>query len=230
MRALNFTNASSVQDTDWPNIGGTWASYTPSLVSTKRGTIHVFVVYNVTKEVYWGYYDGKSWQPNGPELENLQGYVSSKPTAVSSKPGRLDLFAIGGDGGLWTRQYVTGTKWAEQWDRISGNRTVVGEVEAITWGGNGDEKWIDVFAWAENGALLHKWYDNGAWLPSQDTFDVLSPGPFAGPPKAVEVEDRLHIFAYDGDYALVHVWQQGDGRWTSNTKFGQETLGRMPHP
>ena len=78
--------------------------------------------------------------------------------------------------------------------------------------------------------LLHKWYEDGEWRPSQDGFDVVWKGSLGGPPKAVEKDGMLHVFMYDEGYALVHVWSKNnDGtRWTSETKVGNEKLNQLP--
>ena len=128
-----FINASDFTLDSWTNLGGTWALYTPTVVSTTRGRMHVFVVNPISNAVYWKYYDGSLWQPSNDDFNNLQGYVTSKPTAVSSKAGRMDLFARGGDGGLWWKQYVE-HGWVVDWTSLSSNQKIKGEVEAITWG------------------------------------------------------------------------------------------------
>jgi hypothetical protein len=115
------------------------------------GRLGVFVVHPVTKALYHVYYDSSSWQRNG-SFENLGGYCTERPTVVSRSTRHIDVFARGGDAGLWHLSHLQ--MWSN-WTSISGSTSIQAEVEALSW----DPNRIDIFAWGADQSLLHKSYN-----------------------------------------------------------------------
>lgn len=137
------------------------------------------------------------------EYEDLHGCVTTAPVAVSRRPGIIDVFARGGDAGLWHISYDDDTgKWSD-WNRISGNTDIQGQPDAISLDANS----LDVFAWGADGTILHKSFDapSNTWSPD-DGLAVFMDGSFSGPPKSVsDGPDRINVFAYNDQNQLV--WQ-----------------------
>ncbi|RMZ82509.1 hypothetical protein DV737_g1978, partial [Chaetothyriales sp. CBS 132003] len=210
----------------WVNLGGTWARYTPTVVSWNTTRFDVFVVDPATYEIRYTYWDGDVWSPGALGFYNLQGYSISRPVAATWGAGRIDLFTRGGDSGLWHLVYDEDTSdnnnWSN-WTRISAdNTTIQAEPEVVSWGPGR----LDVFAWGTDNSLYHKAYEDGKWKPTQG-FEVLG-SDLGGPPKAVsDAQGSVHVFAYSKAQYLIHTaWNQTLGAW-SPASGGFEILGSV---
>lgn len=155
--------------------------------------------------------------------EDLKGFVTTPPVAVSRAPGRIDVFARGGDGGLWHRALDAttsttakgnGSDWAA-WQRLGGATTKIrGQPAAVAVDGR-----IEVFAWSADGAgpLLRKTYDGAKWLPGDNDDDngfvTVLDGGLAGPPHAAtDGTGDVHIFAYSNRSELLWLKLGPDGK------------------
>lgn len=137
------------------------------------------------------------------DYEDLGGFVTTPPTVVAREPGSLDVFARGGDGGLWHLSLEDEKTWSP-WRCISGNTSIQGQPHAISASRNS----IDVFARGDgDGAMLYKTYDAVArkWTPNDDEFIPLGINGLVGPPKGVVFRDDVVVLAYDEDNNIV--WQ-----------------------
>lgn len=178
-----------------------WAAPAPVAWAGDDSRLDVFAVSRVSNHLVhtWRNADDAvgTWAP----WEDLGGFVTTPPVAVSRAAGVLDVFARGGDGGLW-RLGFQGGKWAG-WERVSGAGVQIqGQPEAIST----STDTIDVFAWGAQGELLHKKFDDRAdpkWSPTADAdggFDTILDSGLAGPPRAVlDGTGDIHLLAYDRD-------------------------------
>lgn len=144
------------------------------------------------------------------DYEDLEGFITTSPVALSRTPGTLDVFARGGDAGLWYISY-NDEKWAN-WTRISGDTKIQGAPDAISV----DEDSLDVFAWGEDGSMLYKSFDvtSKTWEP-EDGFQVVGDDKLSGPPKAMsDGPGRVNVFAYNEDNELI--WQKFRGAAEDN--------------
>ncbi|KAI1170119.1 hypothetical protein F4777DRAFT_570501 [Nemania sp. FL0916] len=145
------------------------------------------------------------------EYEDLHGCVTTPPVAVSRRPGIIDVFARGGDGGLWQISYDDDAgKWSS-WSRISGDTKISGQPDVISI----DSDSLDVFARSPEGAILHKSFDvaSNTWSPD-DGFAVIMDGGFSGPPKVIsDGPGRIHVFVYNDDNQLVGKTMKSQGNW-----------------
>ena len=147
--------------------------------------------------------------------------MTTPPVVVSRAPGRLDVFARGGDGGLWHRALdATGTTakgngsdWAA-WRRLGATTRIRGQPAAVAVDGR-----VEVFAWdaADTGRLLHRSYDGARWLPgdsegAEDGFDTVLDGGLAGPPHAATDGTGDHVFAYSNRSELLWLKLGPDGK------------------
>ncbi|KAI1758612.1 hypothetical protein GGR53DRAFT_529110 [Hypoxylon sp. FL1150] len=126
-------------------------------------------------------------------------FVTPPPVAVFRSPGILDVFVHGSDARL---------------RHLSANQV---PLELVT------PERKDVFAWRDDGCLLHKSFDSvsGRWTPDQD-FEVLVDGTDAklsGPPKAIgDGPGSIHVFAYRDQKDII--WNRlsvGSAQQASNT-------------
>jgi hypothetical protein len=176
------------------DLGGADMRHTPAAVSWDGTRVDVFGIGSANNHLLHTYAaDGTTWATfNGgaSEFEDLGGFCTTSPVVSSRAKGLLDVFARGGDGGLWHLAY-NGT-WAP-WTLISGNVTIQGQPDALSW----DANRIDLFAWGSDNSLLTKSYDaqTNQWTPS-DGFDQIGKG-LSGPPKSVsDAEGSMHVFVY----------------------------------
>ncbi|KAI8632744.1 fucose-specific lectin [Xylariaceae sp. FL1651] len=150
----------------------------------------------------------ESWS----DYEDLHGFVTTPPVAVSRSPGIIDVFARGGDAGLWHLSYDDKIGSWSNWTRISGSTKIQGQPDAISAESNS----LDVFAWGGDGSMLHKSFDpvSNSWS-SGDDFEILVNGTLSGPPKAVsDTPGRIHIFAYNVVNQLI--WKTLDPSGTNS--------------
>ncbi|KAI1847955.1 hypothetical protein JX266_006068 [Neoarthrinium moseri] len=153
--------------------------------------LDVFVIARANNHLLHAFKDSDTdrWS----EYEDLKGFVTTPPVAVSRASGTLDIFARGGDGGLWHLAFTIDGQWAS-WKRISATTKIQGQPDAISVSSHS----IDVFAWGEDGSMLHRRYDSNAqqWMPT-DGFEILINETLAGPPRAMtDGTGDIHIFAY----------------------------------
>lgn len=180
----------------------------PSVIAWNNDNtrLDMFVVSNSNNHLLHASWDSDT--DHWSDFEDLHGFVTTPPVAVSRSPGIIDVFALGGDSGLWHISYnnLNGTNRANngtwsRWNRISDNRKIQGQPDAISI--TSDK--LDVFAWGDDSSLLHKSYDSASqtWTP-EDDFEVLIEGTLSGPPKTVDDgSGNIHIFAYDNLNRLI---------------------------
>jgi hypothetical protein len=183
----------------------------PSLFILAQGTAYELAP---TGRVFGPYFLANIVTPSGQRQSGLGGTNLKYLTVNSNADGRLEVFALGGDRGLWHT-------W-QQSPRGSGN-----EVDAQTWGGwetltgtdlqqivvgsNADGR-LEVFALGGDRGLWHVWQQspNGAWGDWQSLGGTELQELVLG----TNADGRLEVFALGGDRGLWHIWQQSpNGAW-----------------
>ncbi|HKX16466.1 MAG TPA: hypothetical protein VJT33_00445, partial [bacterium] len=131
----------------WRSLGGKWTS-SPGACATERGG----------RLVYCRGVDNATYQNNGlvQNWESLGGSFTSAPAAVYraqiSAEGWIDVFARGGDYGIWQRAYRGQSGWSD-WLSAGGSLT---SAPAASSGG---AALLDVFAGGNDNALWHRNFD-----------------------------------------------------------------------
>jgi hypothetical protein len=138
------------------------------------------------------------------DWESLGGVLTSGAGVCSWAPGRLDVFARGGDNALWHRWYEN--SWSG-WESLGG--VLSSDPAAVSWGHGR----IDVFAKGTDNTLQHRWYD-GTWSGWESLGGALS----SGPTVSSWAPGRLDVFARGADNTLHH-------KWYENNWSGWESLG-----
>ncbi|KAI0139523.1 fucose-specific lectin [Hypoxylon sp. NC0597] len=172
---------------------------TPAVVAWNRNDtrIDLFAVSRANSHLLHASWNAEA--DNWTAYEDLRGFVTTPPVAVSRTPGIIDVFARGGDAGLWHISYNDGNGNWTNWTRIG--TKIQGQPDAISVTSDS----LDVFAWGQDGSMLHKSYDSvsNSWTPS-DEFDVLVNGTLSGPPKSMsDAPGNLHVFAYNNNNELI---------------------------
>lgn len=161
--------------------------------------LDVFVVSRASNHLNHLMHTYKDSESDWSSYQDLEGYLTVPPVVVSRTPGTLDVFARGGDGGLWHLAFANDT-WGG-WASISGDTVIQGQPDAISMSENS----IDVFAWGEDGAMLRRTYNATAnsWEPT-DGFNTPIDNKLAGPPKTMtDGTGAIHVFAYSDDSKLL---------------------------
>lgn len=175
-----------------------WAAPAAVAWAGDDSRLDVFAVSRVNNHLVHSWRDASDAVGTWAPWEDLKGFVTTPPVAVSRAAGMLDVFVRGGDGGLW-RLGFQGGKWAG-WELVSGAGVrIQGQPEAISTSADT----IDVFAWGTKGELLHKKFDDKAdpkWSPPDGGFETIFDEGLSGPPRAVtDGTGDIHLLAYDQD-------------------------------
>lgn len=147
--------------------------------------------------------------------------------------GRLEIFMVGPDRGLWHRWQLAPNGGWSQWEAIGDNLTLVSEPVAIL---NADGR-LEVFALAAHRALVHKWQVTpGGGYSAWHSLD----GPlYSTPAIGMNADGRLEAFAIGADGAsLWHKyqfapnsgwsgWASLGGRLASEPVVGVNADGRL---
>lgn len=97
------------------------------------------------------YATGKGWT----KAPSLGGSLTSGPAVASTEPGRLHVFARGGDGAVWTKRFE-GSRWSG-WSSLGG--AVIGEPSVVASGPGR----LDLFARFGDDTLAHRAWRDGRW-------------------------------------------------------------------
>lgn len=143
----------------------------------------------------------------------------SAPCATYSSPGRLEVVAVGRDGGVWHAARESGD-WTP-WTCLGGE--VVGKPAVTSWGADR----LDVFVVGTDRQVYHKALDGPAWSGS-DAWEPLG-GDVTGSPTVVSwAPGRLDVFAVGIDRQLLHKAWDGASWLPSPTTWeplGGEVVG-----
>ena len=130
---------------------------------------------------------------------SLGGVLVSGPGVSSWGSTRSDVFAQGGERGLWQNTY-NGTTWGG-WTPLGG--VITGDPDAASWGTGR----IDVFVRGQDNALWHRYSDGTSW----SGWEALGGGLNFGPAVASWGTNRLDIFVTGQDSSLWHRCWCGTG-------------------
>jgi Repeat of unknown function (DUF346) len=159
--------------------------------------------------------DATNWPPALSGWAPLGGCFRASPAAVSWGPGRLDVFGLGNNLGMYHRAWVNGAAGAE-WQPLGG--TFDSSPAVVSWGQNR----LDIFGLGTDDSLYHKAWDGNQWLPSA-SWEPLG-GKFVSAPTAISAgPNRLDIFGLGTDQSMYHkAW---DGNQWLPSAVGWESLG-----
>jgi hypothetical protein len=138
--------------------------------------------------------------------ESLGGSLASGPGVASWASGRLDIFAVGGDGALIHKWYDA-SGW-HGWESLGGQLT--SDPSVVSWASGR----LDVFARGPGKDLIHKWYGANGWSGWESLGGILADAPGV----TSWGTGRLDVFVRGGDNALWHRWYGGG--WSAWESLG----------
>jgi hypothetical protein len=150
-----------------------------------------------------------------PQWRSLGGQFDREPAVASNKDGRLELFAIGGDGRLHgLAQTAPNQGWPSAW-KDWGDLPKEGPHGDLGLGRNQDGR-LEIFVRPANGEILHTWQTTaggtlrGEWSSLGGAF-------VRGPRVGNNQDGRLELFALDAAGGVHHDWQiEPNGSWASH--------------
>jgi len=136
--------------------------------------------------------------------ESLGGVLTSKPSATSWGPNRIDAVVRGTDSAVWHRWW-DGSSWGG-WESLGGGCQSGPAI--CSWAAGR----LDMFVVGQDHQLWHKWYQGG-WSGWEPLGGLLSSDPACvswGP-------NRIDVVARGMDSAMWHTWWDGShwGGWES---------------
>ena len=168
-----------------------------------RGADRVDVVTSRNGNVQTTFWNGSAWSAYADLSKPLFGYKGD-PTIVSWAPGRLDVFARGGDDKLWQRFSTNGgASWSDWIKPVGDNGTLASPPDASTRGPNT----IDVWVLGTDNNVYQLWWDGVTWNGWLGQGRPSGPGISGGShPTAISRDGtRVDVFARGGDNKL---WQK----------------------
>ena len=233
-------------------IGGTYGSAAPSLVSVVTGT---------DGNLYWSPFTGswQTWQP-------LNGQSSSPPSLCQSGPSSTELVVRGTDNGIYHKTFSGGT-FSAAWDRNPTGVTidqpvcaVIGATLYVVVRGATNEIWSTTFdlsahTWAASwtdllgfspsapalaatsaasrldlvvrgvdNQIYHKAFTSGAWAAQWDTSNRLPvPDKTIGTPAIVSDGTTLHIVVIGTEANIWYATRTFAGVWSTYTSLTGST-------
>ena len=148
--------------------------------------------------------------PLAPNLVSSMMTDTGPAASTSFTTGQTQIFAVDSNGTLWnTSMALSGNG---TWNPLGGVCTSSPAAVSMNY----SYLRIDVFVRGSNGALYHKYYQNG-WSGWGSLGGQLAPG--TGPAVASWSAGRLDVFVEGTDGALWHKW------WNGATWSGWQSLG-----
>jgi hypothetical protein len=201
--------------TTWERLGGDFMS-APAAIAWNDGQVanrvDVFAV-NAADRSMWQ----RTWMSDGwtGDWQSIGGIFTSAATVVSGAPGRLDIFARGGDFTLRHRTYENGD-WVSDWENLGGS--LASQPVAVSRGPNE----VDVVSVDHaDGALIHRWWDGSIWNEWESVSIADKPKVrfVTTPSVTASGADRLDMATIGNDGVLYHFW------WEAGTFHTPRALG-----
>jgi len=198
-----------------PAIGG-WSGWYQMISSKGHGNVasgpdsaswapnRVDVVARVEdNSVEHWYWDGSAWH-----ADNLGGGTKFDPTISAPESGKLNVFAVGGDGQLWHKWYDPAIGGWSGWYQmaLATHGALTSGPDSVSWAPNR----VDVVARAGDGTIEHWYWDGSAWH-----VDNLGGSNTVGAPAITSWESgRLDVFENIENSPHRKSWIPGVG-WTA---------------
>ena len=172
----------------WEAFGGNFLlDFAPTVASWGSGRYDLFLVC-ANNTLGYKYFDG-AWSPSQASTDyyNLGGQLTSRPNVVIPEVGRMDVFARGGDAGLWHLKFDG--KWGK-WNRLGGsNDRIVGDPAAAVLGNK-----IYVVAQGEDNSLIAADWNWKQETAASANFTKLADG-LVGAPTMITDNVNIEVFA-----------------------------------
>ncbi len=213
----------------WWNVAGgvTAQGGATTIVSRYPTGLDAFTV-GTNNRVYTAAWDRDVDGGNGFRGWWVIGSLTAQPgsyiSAVSRDPYKLDVFAVGSDGGIYTAAYdanVSNGAWRGWWQILGGVAACGTEVSAITR----DPNQLDIFVIGTDGNVwTAAWNQNVASGNWQGWWQLGSIGQRVTTVKAVKsASDRIHVFATILNGSVYSKEWSGANGWSAWRRIGTLT-------
>ena len=188
----------------WTNLG--LRTYSSPAASARRGTTIVDAFARGTDNaIHHRWRDGIGWSPGWISIGAPPGGATSAPAAVSSTPGRIDVFVRGADAAIWRNT------WAGSW---SGWTSVGGVATSAPDAATRGTGRLDLLVRGADGAIHHSSNDGAGW----SSWTSLGGAAISAPAAVAPATDRLDVWSRAADSGLQHnVWRPATG-WSGWSK------------
>lgn len=201
-----FDQSSGGWITNWLGFGGNFKLIAPTVISWGQYRYDVFAV-NQNGTLAYKYYDG-AWSPSqaSNSFYDLGGQLTSRPFAITTGIGQIDVFARGGDAGLWHISFDG--SWGK-WSRMGPSSMLVkGDPSVVILGNT-----MHVFAWSDTNALLHASFNWKQGNGQKAQFETVATG-LTGAPTAVSDGVNVEVFAHVQNNRLGWKVLTGGSKWS----------------
>lgn len=211
--------------TEWANLGGSFAT-APAMNSWGENRFDI-VAGGANQRMLHKAWLGASFWPSATGWDDLWGSFTGTPALASWAETRLDMLGVGDDGQMLHKAW-TDSSWSPSertWWELGGSFESSSTPAATSWG----DGRLDVIAVGTMGQMLHKVWDQSAWMPSATEWESLG-GSFASPGAIVTSgSNRLDLFSCGPDKQLYHKsWR--DSTWLPSQTDWAASGGQFATP
>jgi hypothetical protein len=223
------------KDSHWSSHRGRWEfprGITLPSRARKAHQIDLFVCAN-DRQVYILYttwWSGHRWEPTWKCLGGTFP-PGSNITAISRQKERIDLFACGDDGCVYTCNWSHGKKWSiseGKWTSLGGRVLAGANMTAIARKPDTDPEHLDVFVcgndgrvctgwWSESSGWSSKWKNSGGYFPAGMNISAVARSPY--------IPD---LFACGNDGHTYTCWWGSHKEWSGISQGWKRLDGGSP--
>ncbi len=189
------------------------AASAPTAIA-RDDSFHVFLT-DVNGHLQHKWWDGNAWGPRNQTWETVGRALTGRPAALFSGPGRLEVFARGTDGHIYTRARV-GQQW-KAWQDLGG-AALDGPSIALESDGS-----MNVMIRGRDQRAQFRRRTGVEWSP----WSRVSASPIDGCPALVLLGEQVWVFAVDRAGKLVYS-RGGRGHWSRFQESGRDALLGSP--
>ncbi len=170
---------------------------TPSVAQVRGFSRRDVFVLGTDNQVWWTTSQGGPWG-SWRALGAPPGGLLGGPAALSWAPGRLDVFARGGDNKLWQKFSTTGgATWSGWFQPVGPSGTLASQPCVVSWAPNR----LDVFVVGTDGRIYRRFYANG-WSGAWESLGAPAAGLNGDPVAASWGVGRIDLFVTGKDGRL----------------------------
>jgi hypothetical protein len=156
------------------------------------------------------------WAPNWVGVSGGIAGSGDSVTAIARYPQHLDVFCVGGDGGIYSSWWDISTAaggWAP-WFRVAGGAAAPGTTIAVV---ARNPNHLDLFAIGTDRGVYSIWWDqNGGWAPGWFRISNLTAAAGSSVAAIARNPNHLDLFVVGGDMKIYSIWWDANGGWASS--------------
>ncbi|MFF3068819.1 hypothetical protein [Kitasatospora sp. NPDC057936] len=169
----------------WQSLGGVWTHGVSAL--SRAGLLECFTVGTDSSLYHRPAKTKPGGAPTWDDWDQIESQLTSAPSAISTGPGRNDVFALGLNGMVEHAYWRSGHDWHWESPKLSQDEFIHGPAVASS-----AVDQLDLFTVRTDSGIDHRWFDGKSWSSPEDLG-----GP---PPLGVTITSPATI-AFDGPEA-----------------------------